>query len=176
MSTAAHCMPLSLAPGAVLRIDRGARIGLRAAAGLVWLTERGSPSDRVLRPGDSVSLTRAGRALVAASSPARIVLEIPHDLAATPRLELADREGAPGRELPLPAGARGRVARLRELASSLAGALFAPRTPAAGPLGGQAPEGALAIKLRSLRREDRWLRSAGGIDPLVTRDNAYPYF
>ena len=176
MNAAMHCMPLSLAPGAILRIDRGARIGLHAAAGLIWLTERGNAHDRVLAAGDSVQLSRNGRALVAASSPSRIVLEIPRDLDAAPRIELADGEGRLGRELPLPQVAVGRVTRILATIAKLCRRLRLRRKPAARRLDEHRLEGALAIRLRSMRREDAWHLGGGGADPLARRDPPYPFY
>lgn len=148
---AALRIPLSLAPGAVLRIDRGTRVALRAASGLVWITERSDPRDHVLGAGDRVVLGSGGRALVAAARPSRIVLEIPRHLADVPRLELAEREGEPGRALALsmPSPAR-RLPWLHRVRRRLAA--FMPRSRTEVLV-----ESALGVRARVRRAETMWL-------------------
>ena len=56
------------------RHGRGMRV--RALSGKLWITEADSSADQMLSPGDEVELARAGKAIVSAIRPARLVIEL----------------------------------------------------------------------------------------------------
>ena len=57
-----------------IRHGRGMRV--RALSGRLWITEADSSADQMLSPGDEVELARAGKAIVSAIRPARLVIEL----------------------------------------------------------------------------------------------------
>ena len=101
MSASPIVKPIALDRGNVLRIHDGAGARIRAASGVLWITEENSPDDHVLLPDDAVVLAQTGLAIVLAHRPARVVLELPHGVAPPRAVEMALADGEPGRRIAL---------------------------------------------------------------------------
>jgi Protein of unknown function (DUF2917) len=94
-------MPVPLERNQLLRILQGQGTRVTARSGMLWLSEEGSLDDRVLVRGDSITLDHAGKALVFAVRPSRVVVEIPDGVPAPRALEVARADGQPGRRIDL---------------------------------------------------------------------------
>ena len=66
---------------------------------MLWLSEEGSLDDHVLLRGDSLTLKHAGKALVLAVRPSRVIVEIPEGVIPPSALEVAIGEGRTGRRI-----------------------------------------------------------------------------
>ena len=58
--------------GQVITLDDAAGTRIQARIGTLWVTEEGSVKDHILGPGDAVTLSHDGRAVVQAMVPAWI--------------------------------------------------------------------------------------------------------
>jgi len=65
---------VSLDTGEVLTLQDAEGTSILARTGTVWVTEEGSSEDRILGPGESAVVNRAGRTVVQALKPAWISL------------------------------------------------------------------------------------------------------
>jgi hypothetical protein len=70
---------------------------------MLWLSEEGSLDDRVLLRGDSVTLERAGKSLLFAVHPSRVIVEVPDGVPPPRAVEVAFADGQPGRRIGLEA-------------------------------------------------------------------------
>ena len=68
---------------------------------MLWLSEEGNLDDRVLLRGDSITLEHAGKALLLAVRPSRVIVEIPEGVTPPRALEVAIGDGRPGRRIGL---------------------------------------------------------------------------
>jgi hypothetical protein len=100
-SAPALVKPIALDRGNVLRIRNGAGTRIRAASGVLWITEENSPDDHVLLPGDTLVLAQPGCAIVLAHRPARVILEVPPGGVAPSAVEMALADGEPGTRIAL---------------------------------------------------------------------------
>jgi hypothetical protein len=66
---------IQLQRGKLLRLPQAAGKTVTAYAGIVWITEQGSPRDVMLHSGESFRLLRSGLALVEAFSDASVSLD-----------------------------------------------------------------------------------------------------
>jgi Protein of unknown function (DUF2917) len=93
--------PVALDRGNVLRIKNGRGTRVRAASGVLWITEENSPEDHSLLQGDAIDLTQKGTAIVFAHRPARVILELPRGVVPPGAVEMALADGEPGRSIAL---------------------------------------------------------------------------
>ncbi len=93
--------PVTLDRGNVLRIRNGRGTRIRAASGMLWITEENSPEDHVLLPGDVLALAQTGMALVLAHRAARVVVEVPVGVTPPRAVEMAPADGEAGRRIAL---------------------------------------------------------------------------
>ena len=93
--------PVALDRGNVLRIKNGRGARVRAASGVLWITEENSPEDHVLMPGDVVELAQTGMAIVLAHRTARVVVEVPAGVTPPHAVEMALAGGESGRRIAL---------------------------------------------------------------------------
>ena len=66
---------LYLHTGQVLTLDDAAGKRIRAAMGLVWVTEEDRRDDHIVAMGDSLLVTRDGRTLVQALAPSWVEIQ-----------------------------------------------------------------------------------------------------
>ena len=81
--------PLALDRGDSLHIRNGRGTRVRAASGVLWITEENSPADHVLLPGDAIDLAQTGMAIVLAHRAARVVVEVPSGVRPPRAVEMA---------------------------------------------------------------------------------------
>jgi len=93
--------PVVLDRGNVLRVRNGPGTRIRAASGVLWITEENGAEDHVLLPGDALALARTGMAIVLAHRPARVILEVPPGVVPPGAVEMALADGEPGRRIAL---------------------------------------------------------------------------
>ena len=128
-SASALVKPIALDRGNVLRIRNGAGTRIRAASGVLWITEENSPDDHVLLPGDTLLLAQAGWAIVLAHRAARVTLEVPPGSLAPSAVEMALADGEPGTRIALATPTAISLPRLvRRLAIALREAIASTRT------------------------------------------------
>ena len=92
---------VSLDHGNVLRIKNGRGTRVRAASGVLWITEENGHEDHVLLPGDAIDLAKDGMAVVLAYHAARVVVEVPAGVTRPHVVEMASADGEPGRRIAL---------------------------------------------------------------------------
>jgi hypothetical protein len=85
--------PIALDQGDSLSIRNGRGTRIRAASGVLWVTEENCLKDYVLVPGDSIALVQPGTAMVLAHRTSRIVIEVPAGVTPPRWVELAMRSG-----------------------------------------------------------------------------------
>jgi len=107
-----------------IRHGRGMRV--RALNGRLWITEADSSADQMLSPGDEVELARAGKAIVSAIRPARLVIEL---IAGNARPIAVEKVHADGRRARIALGMR-----TRGVVASLAGAIASALVKAIAPI------------------------------------------
>ena len=66
---------LYLNTGEVLALDDAAGKRIRAAMGLVWVTEEDEHDDHIVAMGDSLTVTRDGRTVVQALEPSWVEIQ-----------------------------------------------------------------------------------------------------
>jgi len=107
-----------------IRHGRGMRV--RALSGRLWITEADSSADQMLSPGDEVELARAGKAIVSAIRPARLVIEL---IAGNARPIAVEKVHADGRRARIALGMP-----TRGVVASLAGAIASALVKAIAPI------------------------------------------
>jgi hypothetical protein len=88
--------------GDIVRIVDGAGTLVHARTGVLWITHERAREDVVLEPVQSHRIAEAGVTLVEAHRAARVVIEVPHGIAAPRRVELCFSRGSRRRPIALP--------------------------------------------------------------------------
>jgi len=92
---------IALPRASVLRIHNGRGTRIRAARGVLWITEENDTVDHLLSPGEAHTLAHDGAAIVYAQRRARVVVEIGEGVPPPQAVDLAPAEGEPGRRITL---------------------------------------------------------------------------
>jgi hypothetical protein len=127
---------IALPRGSVLRIHNGRGARIRAARGVLWITEENDTVDHLLSPGEAHTLAHDGAAIVYAQRRARVIVELGEGVAMPQAVDFAPAEGEPGRRIVLagtpatPVAARA-AALIARAVTRLEAALraMAPRVP-----------------------------------------------
>ena len=70
---------LPLEEGGTVVIDEGREMLVYVWKGLLWVTQEGDASDRLLKRGDWLRIDRGGRTVVSALMPSAVALTSPYD-------------------------------------------------------------------------------------------------
>lgn len=85
MSSATHCIELSLRKDAILRLPDAAGVEIACRGGTTWITLDGDPRDFVLEAGERITVNEHRRALITALAAANV------SVCATPALAVQAR-------------------------------------------------------------------------------------